>query len=246
MHKVRKATIGIRPTEKMFRVASLSGLVADEIIAASSSKSLAEGYFTNVTKANGGSSLRLTNESLGHYLIVDVENIVFSHDHYDTDREFDADAFFTSFKVLWNSLNSVLKVKRVRRIGYVAEYRFPKKEAASAYLVERITKLKPHGYPDKFSLSYESRRGTSIGGLPDPIKDDFFNHIRQIYDSSADVDHPKSGHYNANLDVQRYYAPPLTKEVSGEVELIRREFERTLPSFFDELVSLGICINGAE
>ncbi len=241
MKRIRKATIGIRLSEKLFRLSSLGGLIADEVIAASNSMQLDATYFSQVIRPNAGNSLHLTNEKLGHSLVVDFENIVLNHDFYEQEKEFDSAKLLADFGQIWDAINSVLHVKQVRRVGFVAEYRFPKKTDTSAHLLSTLTKLKPHGMVDKFQLQYESRKATGPHGLPDPSKDDFYNYIQQIYDGAVDSEHSESGYFNANFDVQRYYAPALTKDIPGAAKSLIGEFDKAVQPFFEELIALGLC-----
>jgi hypothetical protein len=239
MQTPSKISVGIRPLERMFRLTSLDGLIAEAVLGARSQEPLDREYFTNIQRASSGDALRLTNPERGNYLIVDFENIIFVNDRYDSLKASDLNAFKTEFRVIWNALQSVAKIRDIRRIGLVCEYRFPLARA-SERLVSAITRLPASGYCDKFHLQFETRRGTGKGGLPDPSKDDFYNYIKTIYDSTADTDHPESAHYNANLDVQRYYAPVFNGNVTNELDALAIEFNRQQPAFMAEIQKLDL------
>lgn len=239
MPRIRKATLGVRSLQKMFRLSSLSGMLADAIIAARTKAPLDEKYFTNYMRANDDTVLRMTNEDRGHFLTIDVDQITFTHDLYEIDREFDRAAFHAAFRVIWEAIDPILKAREIRRIGFVAEYRFA---MAAEHVATSLTRFKLAGHADKFQLSFETRHQAGKGGLPDPTKDDFINVIRQFYDGTMDRDHPATGpgSINANLDVQHYYAPSLTTDIPRAALNLQQEFDKRVPLFFDELGALGI------
>lgn len=241
MERIRKATLGVRTADKLFRLSSLNGLIADDLISALNKSSGELTYFSSVLRPNGGSTLQLVNEERGRTLILDFENIALVHDFYDQEKAFDSSQMLSDFKLIWETIDSIMHIKRVRRVGFVAEYRFEKKSEVSAHLLSTLTKLKTHGYLAKFSLQYETRKPTGPHGLPDPSKDDFYNFIRQIYDGSLDNDHAEAGFFNANLDVQRYYAPSLLNGIPSATTQLYAEFEKAVIPFFDELKLLGLC-----
>jgi hypothetical protein len=235
----KKLLVGVRTVEKMFRVTSMGGLIVDAVLAMRDKPPLDANYFTGIQRAESGTSTRLFHEERGHELIVDLENVIFIHNCYKNDKDTDFDVFLSAFAVIWPAVQGILKVKDIRRIGLVAEYRFPLQHS-STKLLSALTRFNTQGIYDKFNLQYETRRGTGMGGLPDPTKDDFFNAIRHIYDSAMDRDLPQEGHYNANLDVQRYYAPAFNGNVVDEAKKLRGELGKQLPLLLAELQRLGL------
>jgi hypothetical protein len=246
MPKVYKAVIGVKPVTKIFRVRSMGGELADAVLAARGSHGLSDDFYTNVGFSPANTAVRLNNDALGNVLLVDLENIVFTKNLYENGKQFDFDDFCSQFRAVWEVANSVLQVKNIRRIGYVAEFRFPVKNAASKHLLESLTKLNCVGHADKFTLSFESRNLTDDGKIPDWDKGDFINVIRQLYDSAIDTENATPGFLNANLDVQRYYAPAFNGRVADEVmKLHNRHFQGASKIYFEQLRKLGL-LNGQE
>ena len=165
---------------------------------------------------------------------------MFSEDFYEDGRHFSYDTFLREFQLIWEAVQPILKIRDIRRIGFYAEHRFEAKAHPSVQLFEAITKLPRSPIVDKFSMQFEVRKPTGKGGLPDPVKDDFYNYITSIYDSSIDTEHPEVGFFNANLDVQRYYSPALNGDVPGAARAIAQEYQKAEPSFFEHLESLGL------
>jgi len=243
MPRIRKATLGVRSLQKMLRLSSLTGIILDAVLAARTKAPLDENYFTDFQRVNADQQLRLQSEERGHYLTIDTDQILFTHDFYVNDRQFDRDAFHAAFRVIWEAIDPVLKAREIRRVGFVAEYRFA---ATSEHLLTNLTKMKAGGHIDKFQMSFETRHQTGKGGLPDPTKDDFFNVIRQIYDSAMDLDHATRGFVNANLDVQHYYAPALTSEIPRAALGLQQEFDKRAPLFFEELRAFGVRVDDTK
>lgn len=238
MPKTQKATIGIRPLRKIFRVSSLHGQIADTILAAQGTKPLLDDHFLEVGRANADRTLRMTNEDRGYYLTLDTENVVYTHDLYGK-GSFDFDQFLSEFSCLWGIVNEVMKIREIRRIGYVVEYRFPLSNPSDT-LLKKLTNLSEQGYKDKFQLRFETRMPIGKGGLPDPTKDDFINIIREYYDSSIDGDHATDGAFNANIDVQRYFAPALTGNIPDKIRELKHAHDKATTSFIDQLKKSGL------
>ena len=85
---------------------------------------------------------------------------------------------------------------------------------------------------------------TKEGLAPDVAKSDFTNFIYTYYESSIDADAPEDNAINANLDYQRYYAPPLSSEVPAAVEKHFSDFERHWHDFSNQLSQMGLVTHG--
>lgn len=151
----------------------------------------------------------------------------------------DFNKFLDTFGQIWAVCDSRLKCGAIRRIGYVTEHQFEKKDA-SAFWLNHLTTLKSQGFPAKFNLSFEDRKNTGKGGLPDPSNDDFINVIYNYYDSDLDTDHPEHNFVNANLDVQRYFSPPLRGNPLAEIKKLKGEYDNNYKKFSEHLISLGL------
>jgi hypothetical protein len=187
-------------------------------------KPIDDEYYTEVTRTNEPFAIQLKNEERGNILTVDLSNITFTKDFYDSGKQFDIEDVLKEFRAIWKQVNEVLHVKEVRRIGIVLEHQIEVGEnSASAALLTKLTSIASSGHVAKFMLHFEERSRTTKGGVPDLNKDDFINVIRDYYDSERDSDHPKEGHINVNLDVQRYYSPLLNGNVFDEVAVFRKQ-----------------------
>jgi len=145
--------------------------------------------------------------------------------------------------VIWEANRPGAEGARDPPRWFVAEYRFA---ATSEHLLTNLTKMKAGGHIDKFQMSFETRHQTGKGGLPDPTKDDFFNVIRQIYDSAMDLDHATRGFVNANLDVQHYYAPALTSEIPRAALGLQQEFDKRCTAFLRGVACFGVRVDDTK
>ncbi|HEX5093796.1 MAG TPA: hypothetical protein VFV84_14000, partial [Burkholderiales bacterium] len=152
----------------------------------------------------------------------------FTTDHYERGNRVDFDDVFKEFDLLWRACDSVLKVRDVRRVGIVGEYRITPTKNPSAALME-FTRLAPRGIPAKFQLQFETRMlTTGASGLPDVKTADFWNTIESYYDSELDQEHADSGQITAMLDVQRYYMPLLNGNVPDELRKLKRRYDEVV------------------
>lgn len=190
MAKILKATVGISFSERMFRVSTQAGALTDDLLALRG-KQLELDSFDAVGRDSTGSSLRLHNKESGMYLVINLDSITFTYDLYDKDTDFKFDTFLAWFKAIWETFDARIKAPPIRRIGFVTEQRFYAGSDSNKILVDRLTTIKPVGFPAKFHLTFEDRKDVGHGGLLDPTKDDFINIIRSFYDGSMDIDHPE-------------------------------------------------------
>jgi hypothetical protein len=240
MMKVQKATVGIRFSERIFRISTLSGNLIDDVFSLRRGP-LTNDHFAAVGRDRQGNGFTMSNEEYGNYLTVDIENVTYTQDLYDSDRDFDFEKFFHEFGAIWAALDSQLQAPHIRRIGYVCEHRIEDANASQSLLKALTPHGNGQGYPAKFNLSFEVRKNTGHGGLPDPIKDDFLNLIYGYYDSSLDTSHAQDGAFNANLDVQRYYSPALKDKVLDEFRKVKGEYDKAAKQFFADLRKQGLA-----
>lgn len=240
---IKRFSIGIQPLVRMFRVASLSGVLADSVLAARDSGRLGDDlYYESV-----GVSLPLTmrNDKLGHVLAVSADNVVVTWDYFKSGKSFDFNKVLTEFRAVWSAVNAVLKMRDLRRVGIVTEHRFvPESGHPSKELMSTLTKLDrwdPEGYKDRFRLRWESRAIAQDGTIPNREKADFINQIAEIYDSAVDTDNPQDGAFNVNLDIQRYYAPAVNNDVVDEVlKLYNKTYVSASDKLLRALDNLGV------
>ena len=241
MLPIKKYTLGIRPSQKLFRLSSLMGMVIDAVLSCRGEKDIDEEYYSEVSRNVESSVLLLRNEERGNILRIDMENVIFTKDLYETDRHFDIDKTIQEFRLIWKFTNDVLKLSNIRRVGMVAEYRIgPTSGSPSKILIEAFTKITSSSHPGKFQLRYENRSLVNSGSAPNLQKDDYLNVIYDFYDSEMDVSHPQQDHINANLDVQRYYSPLLNGNVFDEINKLKKEFQRQKTNFASDLTAKGL------
>lgn len=242
MIRISKLVLGIRPSQKMFRVESLAGSAIDAILAARSDKTLGDDYFTSVGKAADRSSYRLFNEDQGNVLQIEEANVVFTKDVYLDEQHIDLEDVLAEWRLLWKHVNGVLAVRDIRRIGIVAEHQFkPPNGTASGRLFEGLAAIPRPQHPGKFMLQFEDRRPTTNKvGLPDPTKDAFINVIQHYYDSELDTEHATSGFINANLDVQKYFSPLFNGNIFDEIDVLLKLFKKEKAGLDAEIAKRGL------
>jgi hypothetical protein len=221
---VRKFTIGVLPIVKMFRMNSLGGVAIDQLLRLRL-KELPEDYFTSVSPLAPRMGFVVHDSSRATIFSMTEESISFTKDYFETDKSFDFKKVLEEFKLVWSTINSVLKVQDIRRIGMVAEYRLSISEASpSDWLRDKFIKWPSDRYADKVRLNFEERGPTKDGKPPNQATDDFINYIYTLYDGVLDAQHPSSEHMFVNLDVQRYFSPVLNGRVEDEVLKLHQHF----------------------
>jgi hypothetical protein len=237
--KPLKMSIGIRPERPMFRFLTIGGALIDEILTYTE-KSKNSKLFKEVEQGGDKSHFRLKGDNCS--LFVSTHDVQYSVDHYDSETAMVFEAEVGQFISLFSTLNSSLKMRGIRRIGMVCEYRFPSKtELPSKELLEGLTKFKPAGYPAKFQLQFEQRHPISNAiGVPDFRTDDFWNIIESFYDAEADLDHSAEKQINLMLDVQRYYSPLREDKLDTEIRALVDKYKKQFFIFSEKAKSLGV------
>lgn len=227
----------------MFRLSTLSGSMIDDFLQfAERTKSLKK-MFTQVEQDAGKSHFKLTGDESS--LLVGSHDILFTTDYYDSQKVLDIESEVDKFVQIFSNINSSIKVREIRRIGIVCEYRNKSRtELPSRELIESITKIPPDGFPAKFQLQFEQRHPIStITGVPDIRTDDFWNVIESFYDGEVDADHSSSKQINVSVDVQRYYKPLLDDKFEGSIRGVKDRFISESKKIFDKPYLLGL-LNG--
>lgn len=241
MIRIKKFIVGIRSSQKMFRVSSLHGSLVDSVLSLRGNKPIDDEYYTEISRGIEQGTIQLRNEDLGNTLRIDLESIVFIKDFYASEKQIDIDDILQEFRSIWKHVNEVLHVRGIRRIGIAAEHQFAvEKDSPSTHLVRKLTSISPHAHPAKFILQFEERRFNTKNGPLDLKKDDFINVICNYYDSEVDSEHPRQDHINANLDVQRYYAPLFNGNVFDEVAILHQLFSKEKHGFEADLRKRGL------
>lgn len=244
MPAVKKFVIGIRPATKMFRMPGLSGAVVDALMAARGNKPLSDDYFSEVAQNPEQNVVSIRSDPKETELRLTHSDIIFLKDYYPTGKKFSFDDILSEFRAVWGITNEIVEVKDIRRIGIAVEFRFDSRTSnPSEELLKGLTGLACNGYPDKFHLRFEQRSFEKNGGIPDRDKGDFYNVITDYYDATMDADHPAEKAFNANIDVQHYFAPLLNRHVVDEVLKLRKIVDDESQRFVDSLRKMGL-ING--
>jgi hypothetical protein len=225
MIKINKIVLGIRTSSVMFRVTSLAGQIIDEILSNRVKEPLDDKYYSEVGTHLEAGRFSLMNKERGNFLLVDGGNIVFTKDCYEqSNKEVSFRNAIKEFTFVWKIIDSHLKVCDVRRIGIVAEHQV-EKDNGSKLLLDSLVNFTAPEHPAKFHLKYEDRRPTAKGNAPDINKSDFTNIIYNFYDSEIDIDHPTPDAVNFNVDLQRYFSPLLSSNISNEIIGLSKMFE---------------------
>lgn len=247
MAKLCKLVIGVKPAKRMFRITSLSGEIVDGLIESVDEKNLPDDYYTKVARSPDGSSIRLVDDKGTNALTIDTENIIFVKDGYEDQARVNIDECLSEFQQIWDACQVVLKVRNIRRIGMVGEYRIiPSSSNASAALLRSLTKFERSGHVAKFAMQFETHAlTTGAAGLPDVKTSDFWNTIETYFDSVLDSQHSDEGQITAMLDVQRYYAPFLNGNIPDETRKLRKRYDEATKQLNERLTKLGL-IHGTE
>ena len=173
-------------------------------------------------------------------LIYKTNQFIFKKTCPDNESTLSANKAHKEFEFICNSILSVYKLPPIRRIGLVAEYRISANENSSAsdQLVEAFLKTDTPEHAGKFHLTYEDRKLTSDGKIPNIQTDEFSNTIYTFYSSDRD-ETPIDGMMNANIDVQEYYNPAKTK-LLPELKKIRTKFGTEKTKFKQKIDDLGL------
>lgn len=217
--EIKKLTVGVRLERDMFRLMNVDGYLID-VLKDRAGKVPDEKYFAEIVRGDHGMFI-LQNKERGNLCHIDSKTILFAKDAYKHDGPISIKAFLKEWEEIWKEVNKALHVDNIRRVGVVAEHRFPALDGGngSRTLLKSFTALPMCQHPAKFIMRYEDRRIATRAGALDVHKDDFENVIHDYYDSAVDADAPINDHINVNIDVQRYYTPLRN---GGVVEESRR------------------------
>lgn len=241
---LHRFTIGILFNEKMFRLASLHGLLTDEILALRGNRQyIGKEYYTKVrTQVTSTREMLLSieDDGDGNCLSVQPQQFVFKKVSPKIDISVDTSKAIKECIELWKTAHKVMQFPAIRRIGFVAEYRIPEKVYGSAgiQLIESLTKFNSPGSSSSFNLTFENTNLSADGKTLDKTTDQFWNTIFNFYTSERD-ETPLSGYLNANIDVQRYYAPAKQDPIK-ELKTIEKKFNEERTSFSTLIGKMGL------
>jgi hypothetical protein len=239
---IKKLTIGVQSQSHMFRVGSMSGQIADAIVAGIVDKPIRNAeYFGEVGLSQGPPPLlQLRSKDKNNSLSVTLNDVVFAQARYSS--HVNVDRFLEEFGQLWSIVNTHLKVQQVRRLGLVAEHRVYEVDAPSKFLGEKLTKYPQSDFVGKFQCIFEKHLPVVPGTAPDIKTGEFTNVIHQFYDSALDIETPEEHAINLNLDVQHYFTSKLGTNMIAEAKELRRQFESHWRDFQTQITSLGLIV----
>lgn len=241
----KKFVCGVRVANKMFRVTSKHGELLDQLLAGRGTGALSENYFDQIGTTERGDQITLTNSEKETSLKVSVDDVVFTKSTYKQEGSINFERTFKEFKQLFETIESVLTLRDVYRIGMVAEYRMATDGSPSEYLFKNLSVLPAPVNTAGFNMRYESRRwiGTAKAEAPDPTKDPCYNLIFDYYDSSRDDSFPAPDSININIDVQRYFHPVIASGVQSATKTHFEFFRQTCKTYKAGLIKKGLEVN---
>lgn len=247
--EAKHLVIGVKTSQQMFRLSSLSGGLVDEILElrGKGKNSYRFNNYNEVQVTQDNNTIILRNYETDDKLHIDKENIIFMVSNYNNDDEIDIDSAFSEFEYLWKLVNRTLKVQNIRRIGVVLQNKQNlENENASKFLMNKLNVNNVPAHPAKFNLRYENRRMTKEGIAKDFYRGDFFNTIYNYYDSSNEDESNTQNSINVNIDVQRYFSPQLNgQELLSEINKLKKHFFDEKTSLYSSLKNMGF-IDGKE
>jgi hypothetical protein len=247
MPRPDKAVVGVKLQNKIFRVRSLGGVVIDAVLDRRGTGALSDDLFEQVGQKRDLGGVILSNRNLGTRLQIDESQVIYTEDYYESTRHFDFKTFHARFRDIWGAIQSVLHLRNIRRLGFVGEYQFPVTAHASAMLLDKLAKIPSTGHPDGFTLQFEDRSLGADGRAVDPEKGAFVNAIYSFYDSRIDAEHSNPDHINANLDVQRYFAPVTSENMADELlKLFNKEYVPASKRLLENLKEWQVVTDGKE
>ncbi len=239
---LHKIVIGVLFNKKMFKISSVGGALADDLIQLSADTAIKGGmkYFdqlaTNTDNSNCSYSLL---DSVGKNSIeISTTQTVFTRLSASADSSLNAEKVIQEFLPFYRLINKSLNNPAIRRIGLVGEFfTLNGTNNKSTKFVSTLTKFKLKGTSSRFHLSFNDRDDTlDIVGL-DAATADYWNCNYSFYPTELDSSRPTEGGMATNIDIQKYYNPAKT-DISKELKIVLARFKdkrRTLKAELDEM-----------
>ncbi|MDH5728791.1 MAG: hypothetical protein OEZ58_07350, partial [Gammaproteobacteria bacterium] len=177
--------LGIRPSQKMFRITSIAGLITDAVLNLRGSKLFGDLYYSKVASNYEEGVFELFNKDLGNSLKLTSSEVTFLKTASDRVFIIDKKKAITEFEEVFKTLNKTLMMNNIRRIGILARFilKLDSKTIPTAKLLESLTNFPKTQHQHKLNLRYEVRRPTLAGVVPDVNESDFVNVIYSYQDS---------------------------------------------------------------
>lgn len=241
---LHRLTVGILFNEKMFRINSLHGLVTDKILGLRGNNSIIpSNYYTkvsNITTSTREMNLSVHNDSGHNSFQIRPQEVIFKKVSSEEGVSVDISKAINELKELWKASNKVMEFPATRRLGFVAEYRIPEKSEGSSckQLIKSLSKFSEPGNSTSFMLTFENTSLGPDGKVHNKTTDQFWNTILSFYNSERD-ESPVDGYINANIDVQRFFAPAKLDPVK-EFKTLEKRFEIERKRFLEQMNEMGL------
>jgi len=241
---LNKVVIGVLFNKKSFKLASLGGIVIDDVLALrESNKKLSNDFLTKFSSSNDASNLhvKFVDEKGINTLSIQSEQFVFTKATSNEGGAVSLDKAIEEFEILWKAANKTLDFPDTRRIGIVGEFNIKanSETSASNQLISTLLKWSPPNHSGHFSLEFEDRELHTDGSVPDKKSADYWNSIYSFYPSDEDRDLPQKGKINANLDLQKYYNPAKSDPIR-ELQIVKKKFTSKKSDFKEKVKELGL------
>ncbi|WP_371365331.1 hypothetical protein ACA097_19415 [Pseudomonas sp. QL9] len=226
---LNKIVIGVSFNAKIFRLASLAGVITDKVIAAVTDKK-GDGLPPFI-KVGGVSELQVyqlgfATEDDHNTLHIDTGQVIYTRSSPQPGTSaLNLDSVIEEFSDLWKLLNGLIEFPGARRIGLVGEFLLSNEgDNSSASLISKFSKfpVNSNSKSTQFMTIFDEMNVISPGEFNHNTSE-FWNCIYSIYNSERDEVFKLPGRINTNIDVQRYYNPAKTN-VAREVRVVKDEF----------------------
>jgi len=241
----KKLVVGVRSYQRMNSLISNWGIVTDNLMALRGTGKFDDDLFTHVSPWNGDFGATLRNLEQDTSVRLTPTDLIFSMGLYQVkDSALNFEKSFELAKSILLTVIDNLPPITIRRFGIVGEYRAELNEKPSEFLFKK-SKLKIPPNPAGFLLRYESRRFDDASKPPANLDVAAFDNIMfNFYDSAID-ESPDPKSVNANIDVQRYYWPPLAKDFGSAMSKHFRYFKDETKAFKTNAKSHGLIAGEA-
>jgi hypothetical protein len=240
--KFHRIIIAIQLNTKMFRLSSLSGQLIDDMLnLRNTEKDISDDYFTKVSTSPNLDDMQvsLTNEDNSHELIFQSSQVILRTTALNDGTLVSTERAYKEFELFWKKADKLMHFPAVRRIGFVAEFRAEEKtkNSSSNDLMKALLKSDKNNHSGRFHLQYEDHSLKDNGEIPNASIDDYWNTIYTYYASERD-ETPEKDKINANIDIQKYYAPAKSGALA-ELRKVKERFTKEKTKFKKSLLDMG-------
>ena len=239
--KLRKIVLGIRCDQRMFRVLAHGGVVIDALLALRGDKIDRE-YFTQITTSPQRDQYEVQSESKGNSCQVTVEGAIITKRQIK-EEELDVNEFERTALLLYSTIDAVLGIPEVNRIGIIYEFDIPLRdgENANKFLYDHFLNFKCDGVPSNFIIKMAFKLPTKAG-LQNPKDTKDYHNIITQFGVKLEEGEPREDRLFASIDIQRYFYPPSKIR---DQDLIKGHFEyakKASDAFLKSLKEKGLTV----